>query len=332
VYIQNLPKSNVYGDGRNEHYLQIDSLPSLAELVRSDFATEMPCPIGTAPILDVISNNESTRRIPRILHFTSKSRCATEEVIEIVNQWRLIFPSHSIYFHDDAAVARLTNHPISQHCFPLLNETLKCATNGATKSDLWRYLVLYLYGGIYTDIDNRPGLKLNETTILPSDDFFAVVESLGIFAQYFMASSTYHPLMKLALETGISGLRGIPNVMNTNPSKTTGPGALKIAFINFMRNTTNGYIERGKYVGIDERTITVLGSKGNPKEYVNREGLDQSKKAKYYRAVGIEHFFVAYDLPFKGAISCMDHLSITKGTHKVANYTFDGSTYVDAIG
>ena len=119
------------------------TLPPLAELVQSKSAMNTTCPIGTAPILDTILHEDSDdRRIPRVLHFTSKSRCATIEVMNNINTWRSQLPHHSIYWHDDEAVDRLNSHPLSQALFPLLNETLKCVTGGATKSDLWRYLVL----------------------------------------------------------------------------------------------------------------------------------------------------------------------------------------------
>lgn len=118
-------------------------LPSLAELVQSSTAPLQKCPNGSSPIVDNITNDGPTRNIPRIIHITSKHRCATPAVHAVVDQWR--FSGHSLYFHDDTAVERLTSHPLSQSVFPLLNETLKCVTNGATKSDLWRYLVLYFY-------------------------------------------------------------------------------------------------------------------------------------------------------------------------------------------
>jgi hypothetical protein len=314
-------------DSRNEY----PNLPPLAELARSDLAIDTPCPIGTAPILDTISNHDDNdRRIPRIIHFTSKTRCVTIEFMENINRWREKMPSHSIYFHDDETVERLTSNPISQMIFPSLNETLKCVTNGSTRSDLWRYLILYLYGGIYSDIDNSPSEKFNENTISSQDDFFTVLESLGIFAQYFIASSPGHPLMKLSLDAAMQRLRATPNVMNNNPAPNTGPGALKTAFVYFMNNKTDGYVLEGKYEGIAGRTVTVLGSKEKSHEYINRQGVDRIKKKNYYHTIGTEHFFDAFDLPHISMISCMEHLIRSNGTHNVANYTFDGSKYVDA--
>ncbi|KAL3803877.1 hypothetical protein HJC23_004039 [Cyclotella cryptica] len=300
----------------------------LAELVRSESATYTKCPPESAPILDRISpdENDGKRRIPRIIHITSKNRCATIEVLRNLRMWR--FPGHSLYFHDDDAVERLTSHPLSQRMFPLLNETLRCVTNGATKSDLWRYLVLYTYGGIYTDIDNSPR-KFNGNTIFPTDDSFFVIEQLGIMAQYFIASSPGHPLMRLSLETAMDSLRSIPNVMKNNPARTTGPNALKVGFVKFMNGTTDGYISAGTYVGIDGRSATVVGDKSTSKDYIVRTGLGDAQKFKYYKAMGIEHFHETNRLPQTGRISCMEHLKMTNGTNRIANYTFNGSHYVD---
>lgn len=300
----------------------------LAELVQTAKAAETICPDGASPVLDTIleQNSSSTRKIPRVIHMTSKSRCATPEVHAIVNQWRLA--GHSLYFHDDDAVERLTSHPLSQSSFPLLNETLKCVTNGATRSDLWRYLVLYTFGGIYTDIDNLPR-GFNADTISNEDDSFFVIESLGIVSQYFIASSPHHPLMMLSLEDGINNLRGIVNVMRNNPSRTTGPAALKRGFINFMNGTSTGYIDAGKYFGMNNRSVTAIGNKANPKEYVDRGGLDAASKKRYYAAMGMQHFHDLHKLSSQGRISCREHLKMTNGTNKIAKYVFNGSMYVD---
>ena len=298
----------------------------LAELVLSEKAGGIKCPGDASPILDTIDEGTNSRKIPQIIHITAKSRCATPKVQSIVEQWR--FEGHSLYFHDDEAVERLTSHPLSQKMFPSLNETLKCVTNGATKSDLWRYLVLYTYGGIYTDVDNTP-TGFNADTIGEDDDSFFVIESLGIMSQFFIASSPRHPLMRLSLESGLQSLRGTVNVMRNNPARTTGPAALKKGFISFMNGNSTGYIVAGKYTGMNNKTVTAIGEKSNPKEYIDRGGLDPSSKRQYYSAMGMQHFHDTNTLSSTGRISCMEHLILTNGTSKVAKYSFNGSMYVD---
>lgn len=318
-------------NGGDSHLIEEAKLIPLPELVRSTKAANTSCPPGATPILDTIRHHHHRddellhRKIPRIIHITSKSRCATPRVQALVEQWR--FANYSLFFHDDDAVDSLFRHPTSQKTFPLLNETLMCVTNGATKADLWRYLVLYTYGGVYTDIDDTP-VGFNEHTIQPDDDSWFPIEGLGIVAQFFFASSPGHPVMKYAINFGINNLRNIVNVMRNNPARNTGPGALKNAFIMLMNGTSNGYIDAGLFEGIlSPRNMTVVGSKTNSAEYVNRQGLNPRDKAAYYKALGIEHFHQTNRYPPRGQISCMEHIRRRNGTYKVANYFFD-----DALG
>ena len=320
-------------DSRIDEEAKLIPLP---ELVRSAQAANTSCPPGATPILDTIRHHHHHddellhRKIPRIIHITSKSRCATPKVQALVQQWR--FANYSLFFHDDDAVDRLFRHPKTQKTFPLLNETLMCVTNGATKADLWRYLALYTYGGVYTDVDDTP-VGFNEHTIQPDDDSWFPIEGLGIVAQFFFASSPGHPVMKYAIDFGIQNLRKIGNVMRNNPARNTGPGALKNAFILLMNGTSNGYIDAGLFEGIlSPRNMTVVGSKTNSAEYVNRQGLNPRDKAAYYQALGIEHFHQNSRYPGRGQISCMEHIRRSNGTYKVANYRFDEATgqYVEA--
>lgn len=101
----------------------------------------------------VVSSKQSTKRqgvysrkIPKIVHMTSKSRCFASNFVENIKTWE--FPDHELYIHDDEAVDRL----LSKHwpSFPHIPIARKCLRSGAGMADLWRYLALWEYGGIYT--------------------------------------------------------------------------------------------------------------------------------------------------------------------------------------
>eukprot|EP00980_Cylindrotheca_fusiformis_P030638 scaffold25149_cov122-Cylindrotheca_fusiformis.AAC.1 len=104
-----------------------DRLPNLEELVKYN----LTCPPGLAPIKNVhypaFMAHPEGRRIPRIIHITSRHRCATNAVIENVEKWH--FQNYSVYFHDDHAMQQLFTHPVTRSRFPSLREGLKCATN-----------------------------------------------------------------------------------------------------------------------------------------------------------------------------------------------------------
>lgn len=93
----------------------------------------------------------SNRKIPKIVHVTSKTRCMTPKFIDNIDQWR--FDDYALYFHDDVAVDRLLAKYWPE--FPHLQLYQKCSVSGAAKADIWRLLVLWEYGGIYTGTLDR---------------------------------------------------------------------------------------------------------------------------------------------------------------------------------
>ena len=128
-------------------------------------------------------------KIPRIVHQTCKSRCVTTTFFQLIEDWKL-GDDWATYFHSDEAVDRLFRQDWPE--FPHLSFVLKCIQGkGTLKADLWRYLILWEYGGIYADLDTKPN-TFNTTTITADDDAFFVVEHYHLLSQYFMAASPRH--------------------------------------------------------------------------------------------------------------------------------------------
>ena len=75
---------------------------------------------------------------------------------------------------DEDAVARLVNQEWRE--FPNLQRALKCAAHTGTRMiDIWRVLILYKYGGVYSDIDNLLEDKFQSSlsfSCLSADIFF----------------------------------------------------------------------------------------------------------------------------------------------------------------
>ena len=128
--------------------VSIDSAEPSISLEDLTYTGSQECPDGLTylPNHIVSRNTPDTRRIPKIIHLTSKSRCFTKNFLENIQLWQ--FPDHDLYIHDDEAVERL----LSKHwdSFPHISIARQCLRSGAGKADIWRYLVLWEYGGIYT--------------------------------------------------------------------------------------------------------------------------------------------------------------------------------------
>lgn len=251
---------------------------------------------------------QDRRRIPRILHQTSKTRCLTPNLARNTEAWRTRLPDHEYYLHDDEAIQRLFEYEFA--FFPLLEPVVQhCLMHGTLKADLWRYLVLWEYGGIYADLDTAPNLW-NITTIQPEDDAVFVVEQYHVLSQYFMALSPRHPLMWYATTVALENLWNALDTGSVPASLTTGPHALHRALREFlypqpMDPLAEGYtpVHAGLYQA-HNRTIRVLGQAAQQNEYVERDTLSTHDKRAAYQKLGMRHF--QQDRKHRSGISCKE--------------------------
>jgi mannosyltransferase OCH1-like enzyme len=118
---------------------------SLAELVNTDPNSECVnrgssdrAIVNSTVIEDITITHPPNRKIPKIIHVTSKTRCMPLEVRTNLDLWR--FTNYSFYVHDDKAVDRLLWETYWPE-FPHLNLLRPCMVSGAAKADLWRYVL-----------------------------------------------------------------------------------------------------------------------------------------------------------------------------------------------
>jgi len=208
------------------------------------------------------------------------------------NHKKWLFPNHSFYFHDDDAVDALLRKPFKE--FPHLADFAACLPSGAAKADVWRYVLLWEYGGIYTDVDQAPGKYFNSSSIQADDDSYFVVEQGHMLSQYFAAVSPRHPLAFLAVQAALFGLYRVDDVGNQYVPMTTGPNALKLAFKHFMgdqQGTQFDRVKAGHYIGLGNRSTTVVGLGGKASnDWIDRFSLPLMEKKEHYRVMGMKHF------------------------------------------
>jgi inositol phosphorylceramide mannosyltransferase catalytic subunit len=237
---------------------------------------------GAGTGIDTQEAEKMGYRIPRIVHQTFKSRCLTQEFHAATELW--MFHGWSYYFHDDDAVDRLFQLDYPE--FPHLNVVAEhCLKSATARADLWRYLVLWLYGGIYSDMDTGPN-KMTKDTIQPVYDGFFVIESWALLSQYFFAMSPRHPLMYYAIQATLRNIMAAEDTIAFNAAFVTGPHALHDGFLMFLRaggnvtlqrNRRGGHLEKNKDLvrngtiyGAENRSITVYGEAGDADANVYR--------------------------------------------------------------
>jgi hypothetical protein len=146
--------------------------------------------------------------IPKILHQTWKSRDLPPKYARWSESFRRHLPDWEYRFWDDDACLGLV-----KESYPQYLDTYLGLRNPAERSDLFRYMVLHRFGGMYADIDCECRRPLD--FIDPSDEFIVATElntrSLRImrlyrsdlpklYCQWTFLSAPGHPILTRLIE------------------------------------------------------------------------------------------------------------------------------------
>ena len=90
--------------------------------------------------------------------------------------------------------------------FPRHHNTFRTIRAGAYKADLFRYMVLYIHGGWYADIDNRP---VHFPVIIPTANLVLVRSNDPydwMIEINFMGAKRGHPVLRYAIEAAVANI------------------------------------------------------------------------------------------------------------------------------
>lgn len=142
--------------------------------------------------------------------------------------------------------------------------------------------------------------------------------------------------MYLCIQLSLHRILGIDHVGKQNVPVVSGPGALKVAFKYFMRThqvlsaeeekkwkqrhpnaTRYGRVKAGKYFGVGNRSVTIVGTKDTGSRWVVRGSVEG--KGAGYEAMGMRHFSMIAKKKFNE--SCLVHLWTTEFDYHGFNAT-----------
>jgi len=290
--------------------------PSL--LPNISYAPRTQCPPGQRRMINVhnpISHSigSGRRLIPMIVHQQSKTRCLTMKVDRATTKWA--FRRWSYYIHDEDSKSRLFDRycgGATPKCeFPLLSQIVtKCFCNQnntrnqlryySLKIELWKFLTLWIFGGVYVDLDFLP-MKFTPTTIEYDDGFLLIDSDTQMLSTKLMAVSPRHPIMYYAvhhlllnilMEESSSSLVGTTTIAQKSTANNTefesaisGSSILSQAFRMFQeghkleRDSSN--FSPGLFHGVMNRTVRVVATSGlNIEIHTDDNGSDDDSDQK----------------------------------------------------
>jgi len=229
---------------------------SVSELTRSH-NRNVECPEPLVPLYDKIVDPlpDDKQQIPRSIHLawirgyhSPQSRCISRDMMEIALKWMEQFPSYSLYFHDDEAVDMLFDQKSQE--FPHLVKIMNaCAQlGGAMKIDIWRVLILYTYGGFYSDFDVAPGPQLNESSVQATDSAFFLSDSFNGPSQWLHGIEPNHSISYFTMLEILKNLQELKDVSEVKLIYVTGPHVLFAGYcssFNFLKGETDSILTYG---------------------------------------------------------------------------------------
>lgn len=158
--------------------------------------------------------------IPKIIWQTYKDPFDQLQpyMLDAVNTWKTLNPEYEYRYMDDSQAAQFILEEYGQEWHDLFVGL----PVGVMRGDLWRYMIIYKYGGVYTDLDTE---CLNPINTWLNEEYEMIVcpETDIHFCQWTFAASAGNPILKSVLDTIkeklISPTYGSPHFVHTH----TGP-------------------------------------------------------------------------------------------------------------
>lgn len=124
-------------------------------------------------------------------------------------------------FMDDPQVEQF----IREHFPPRVHQVFKRFPLGVMKADLWRYCILFIHGGIYSDIDSVALKPISDWKIKPQDGIIIGLENDLHFCQWTILAEPRHPILQTVIQMITDDAeKGIDTSDEHFVHKHTGPG------------------------------------------------------------------------------------------------------------
>ena len=178
--------------------------------------------------------------IPKIIWQTYKDPFDQLQpyMLDAVNTWKTLNPEYEYRYMDDSQAAQFILEEYGQEWHDLFVGL----PVGVMRGDLWRYMIIYKYGGVYTDLDTE---CLNPINTWLNEEYEMIVcpETEIHFCQWTFAASAGNPILKSVLDTIkeklINPTYGSPHFVHTH----TGPDIWTKGILKALNIQVNNLID-----------------------------------------------------------------------------------------
>jgi len=159
-------------------------------------------------------------RIPRIIWQTFATGDLPAPAVACRDSWAAFNPDWEYRFLDDHDIDTF----VREHSSAELHALFRSLPLGVMRADLWRYLAVWVFGGLYTDIDTVCLAPVDSW--LPADsDLIITPENHVHLCQWTFLAAPGHPCLEKVLDLIVTRARpGIDTSRDEFVHYHTGPG------------------------------------------------------------------------------------------------------------
>jgi inositol phosphorylceramide mannosyltransferase catalytic subunit len=214
------------------------------------------------PLKDDSNDNINVENlIPKRIFQTHKSIEYVKSrppIYTAMNSWKKFVPTFGYHFYSDYTCDLFMRNEMVQ-LFPNIYNAYRRLPLNVMKADLWRYSVIYKYGGIYTDTDTI--CKCNPTlfTRFPTQ-LLCAIENDAHICNWTFAAPSRSPILKQVIELCIERILSIKVIKGEHIVHfLTGPAAFTDGIEKyFVMNNIQTFNDKSKYSIYKNPTIVCL--------------------------------------------------------------------------
>lgn len=199
----------------------MDTILTLVMIIMLGVLTIIICyKVPSEPI-----NNIKLQTIPKHVFQTHRSQeyiSHSPELLKAQNSWKQM-EGFQYYFYDDHKIHTF----MLQHFDDRVMQAFHRCPLTVMKADLWRYCVIYVYGGLYTDSDTVCKQNMEhfinhsvELVVCPEPETFRT----NLLCQWIFAAPSKSPILKAVIDNCVNEILKHPTLKGEHVvHKLTGP-------------------------------------------------------------------------------------------------------------
>lgn len=178
--------------------------------------------------------------IPKIIWQTYKDPfdSLTPYMHEAINTWKYHNPNYEHRYMDDFQARQFIIENFDQEWLDIFDSF----PVGVMRGDLWRYMIIYIYGGVYADLDTHCKEPI-DVWLKDEYDMIVCPENNIHYCQWTFAAAPKHPVIKSVLDYIKENIKNADYDQDHFVHKYTGPGAWTAGISRALNYNTEILVE-----------------------------------------------------------------------------------------